>query len=69
MAIGIALMSAFALVASGCGLMSWRALSTVGVLMACLGILLFVFAVIFAIGAAVVKVISWLVKSLRRGDS
>ncbi len=69
LAIGIAGASAFVLVASGCGLMSWPALRVAGGLMASLGILLFVLAVLFALGVAAVEVISRLVGAFRKGDS
>jgi len=69
LAIGIAGASAFVLVASGCGLMSWPALREVGGLMATLGILLFVLAALFAIGVAAVEVISRLARVFRKGDS
>jgi len=69
LAITIALASAFVLVASGCGLMSWPALRTAGAVMASLGIVLFVLGVLFALGAAAVAVISRLLRAFRKGDS
>ncbi len=69
LAITIALASAFVLVASGCGLMSWPALEVVGGSMAVIGILLFVLGVLFALGAAAVAAISRIVRVFRKGDS